>query len=188
MGFVISGNLLFLLGIPFWFIWRLIARIRTGKKKGWFFRELAYGAFYLYMLGLISLTLMPLYLDGSVYHSGSLYGNLVPILNTLHDIGRNPESLFMNAFWLRNIFGNIVAFIPFGVLFPIIFKRKGRTLHTVLYGFGLTLAIELTQLFTSYAGISYRIFDIDDIILNVIGVFIGTLLLKGMQRLLAVLH
>ena len=183
MSFIFSGIMLFLLCVPLWFIWRIANRVKTGKTKGWFFRELIYITFFGYVLVLFSLTLLPLYFDGSIIQRGSLYGNIIPIVNTVNDIKRNSESSFMSLFWLKNIVGNIIAFIPFGIMFPVVFTKYDSVKKTVLFGFILTLTIEVLQLLSSYAGISYRIFDIDDTILNVVGVCIGCFLQKGVQLL-----
>lgn len=69
----------------------------------------------------------------------------------------------------RNIIGNIVLFIPFSFFIAHIFKVKN---HLIMYLFTLliSLTIETTQL---YIG---RSFDVDDILLNVIGGIIGFLI------------
>ena len=71
--------------------------------------------------------------------------------------------------FLINIVGNVIAFIPFGFLFPFFINRtKGKMLFTVFIGVVFTCAIEFTQLLTKVG-----IFDVDDIILNAIGVITG---------------
>ena len=68
----------------------------------------------------------------------------------------------------RNIIGNIVLFVPLSFFIAHIFKVKS---HLIMYLFTLliSLTIETTQL---YIG---RAFDVDDIVLNVIGGIIGFL-------------
>lgn len=69
----------------------------------------------------------------------------------------------------RNIVGNIVLFIPFSFFVAHIIKVKN---HLLMYLFTLLISvtIEITQL---YIG---RAFDVDDILLNVIGGIIGFLI------------
>ena len=73
--------------------------------------------------------------------------------------------------WQINIIGNIAMFIPVGIVWPICFKELDTFKKTVLAGAGFSLLIEITQLFC-YG----RHTDIDDLILNTIGVAIGALI------------
>ena len=70
--------------------------------------------------------------------------------------------------WLMNIIANIAMFIPVGIVWPICFKRLDTIKKTIKAGAGFTLFIELTQLFCIG-----RHTDVDDLILNTIGVAIG---------------
>lgn len=70
-----------------------------------------------------------------------------------------------------NIFGNITAFIPFGIFLPYLSKSRIGFVTTFLYTFSLSLAIELVQL-TAKVGSC----DVDDIILNTVGGLIGYIL------------
>jgi glycopeptide antibiotics resistance protein len=71
-----------------------------------------------------------------------------------------------------NIAGNIVGFIPLGILFPLLFGGLRRLWRTTLMVFLVSLGFEVTQLVTGIG-----IFDIDDLILNVAGGIIGYLLI-----------
>ena len=71
-----------------------------------------------------------------------------------------------------NIFGNIVGFIPLGILFPLLFVGLRRLWRTTLMVFLVSLGFEVTQLVTGIG-----IFDVDDLILNVTGGIIGYLLI-----------
>ena len=69
---------------------------------------------------------------------------------------------------LLNILGNVIAFIPFGFILPII-SRKTRKFYKILFlGFDFSLIVEIVQLIFKVGS-----FDIDDIILNSLGVIIG---------------
>ena len=63
--------------------------------------------------------------------------------------------------------GNIVLFIPIGVLLPIVIENI-KWQWVVLVGFGFSLFIEIVQLITGFG-----CFDLDDILLNTIGTTIG---------------
>lgn len=80
-----------------------------------------------------------------------------------------------NAVAFRNIVGNIVAFIPIGILVPLL-RRDLSLGFTFLVGFVLSAAIELTQYFTGLGSC-----DIDDLILNVLGTMSITLILAAID-------
>lgn len=84
------------------------------------------------------------------------------------------------AFKLRNLGGNVLLFMPFGWLFPFVWGRFHKTsvLLTIAAGLAASLAIEATQLVTSIG-----IFDIDDVILNLLGVVLGLLCLLPFVRI-----
>ena len=68
-----------------------------------------------------------------------------------------------------NIIGNVVAFVPFGIFVGYFLKNSKYTfLKTILLGLVFTVAIEGIQLITRVG-----ICDVDDILLNFIGVVTG---------------
>ena len=79
--------------------------------------------------------------------------------------------------WLMNIIGNIVMFIPVGIVWPICFKKLDSATKTILAGAGYTFIIEVTQLFC--VG---RHTDIDDLILNTTGVVIGAIIVFAVRK------
>lgn len=78
--------------------------------------------------------------------------------------------------FLYNFWGNIAWFIPWGIFFPLVKKSTPGLGKTVLSGMLLSLVIESLQ-FVLFTGIS----DIDDVIFNTIGAFVGYFLLKLFQ-------
>ena len=102
--------------------------------------------------------------DGYVY-------NLTP----LKEIKRFMKYIWDNEALGRaarlNIFGNIIAFIPFGIYLPYTSESKLGFISTFLYTFSLSLTIELVQLITKVGSC-----DVDDIILNALGGVIGYIL------------
>lgn len=79
--------------------------------------------------------------------------------------------------WQINILGNIAMFIPVGIVWPVCFKKLDTFKKTVLAGFVFTLLIELTQL-----PFYERCSDVDDIILNTLGVMIGAGIVSGIRK------
>ena len=72
---------------------------------------------------------------------------------------------------LRIIVLNILLFVPFGYLLPVLWKKAGRWWRTVLLGFVVSFVVELLQLITRLG-----MFDVDDVINNTIGAGVGYLL------------
>ena len=87
--------------------------------------------------------------------------------------------LFMYTFTdsFKNLFGNIVIFIPMGLLYPLCRKRKVGFVEALLVILGSTVAIEVIQFFF----LTSRRADIDDVILNLIGGLIGYLIYKWLK-------
>lgn len=91
----------------------------------------------------------------------------------LNDYGLNNYKIFSEILrykigskeFIQNIIGNILLFIPFGMFLGYYFKIKVISLIiiTILYSF----SIEFIQILIN------RVFDIDDVILNLIGSIIG---------------
>ncbi len=78
-------------------------------------------------------------------------------------------SYMLNSF--ENLVGNVVVFIPFGFLFPYVFRRGRNFLIMLLNVFCFVLGIEVFQLFSAFGA-----FDVDDILLNCVGAVLGYLI------------
>ena len=72
-----------------------------------------------------------------------------------------------------NLIGNIALFIPGGFFLPKIFHRLRPFWRFLLLSFSLLLLIECTQLFSLRGRL-----DVDDLILNLIGMLLGYLFYK----------
>ena len=96
--------------------------------------------------------------------------NLIPLVNILdYDIKREAAI---------NIIGNISMFIPTGVIMPILYKRLDCFWKVLLAGAGLSFVIEVIQLL--FPG---SVTDIDDLILNTLGVAVGYGIYAACKRL-----
>ncbi|MBP3952909.1 VanZ family protein [Bacillus suaedae] len=84
---------------------------------------------------------------------------------------------------IRILIGNIVMFLPMGFLIPALHKRFRRFLLVVIIGAFVSLCIEMSQfMFT------YRVSNIDDIILNTLGTAIGYLIFSVLLWLKRKVH
>ena len=69
---------------------------------------------------------------------------------------------------LLNIFGNIALFVPFGFLIPLFEKNLRSLLKCAAVSLAVIVVVESLQLLFKVGS-----FDVDDIILNMLGVIIG---------------
>lgn len=125
--------------------------------------------FILYISILLYLTLFKNYLGRNI---GIYDINLIPFKNIyiiISDFIQNEVGL---RFFVRNIFGNLIAFTPFAYFFLILFKIEDTKKFLILM-FLIILLIETLQYIFK---IGYL--DIDDIILNLLGSFIAFKTLK----------
>ncbi|MCB7304713.1 VanZ family protein [Bariatricus massiliensis] len=110
----------------------------------------------------------------------------IPTLSEFVRLSRLGEAFFnpnINVIPLSDGMGlgfilNIFLFIPLGFLCPLMSKTLERAGNTFFIGLGLSLFIEIVQLFTLY-----RATDIDDLITNVIGTMIGYLCFRLIAKL-----
>ena len=68
---------------------------------------------------------------------------------------------------LKNTILNIILFVPLGIMLPFLWKKYNTLKAALVFGFGMSLAIEILQILT------YRATDINDIIANTVGTVLG---------------
>jgi glycopeptide antibiotics resistance protein len=88
--------------------------------------------------------------------------NLVPFRTIVQD--------WSHSGWMFviNFIGNIVAFVPMGLLPPFIRKRQTKLWHVLVFSLTLSLFIEVGQFISGR-----RVPDVDDLILNTLGGGLG---------------
>lgn len=129
--------------------------------------EAGLALFTLYLCAVLALTFLPFRLDPG---AGSYAFD-----STLLAMARG-EYTAGNWVWAM-MAGNVLMLVPFGFLAPLLWGRL-RGLRVLPVGLGFILSIELLQPLTG------RSFDMDDILLNFLGVLIGALLSLAVQILL----
>jgi glycopeptide antibiotics resistance protein len=115
----------------------------------------------LYTLAMIRL----LYFNGRHVGEGYQY-NLVPF-HTIKQLILNKDH-YDTGTWVRNLFGNIVLFIPIGFILPLWSKACLKLPRFLMASVLLLFVVELTQLLTRVGTM-----DIDDVILNLLGALAG---------------
>lgn len=136
--------------------------------------------FILYLLTAYFLVILPLPSREEVLNMSTKTPQLIPFVSmtSFFEALKNSNgilSFFKSPIVYTTLF-NIAITIPFGVYLRYYFKKKWYV--TILYTFLLSLFFELTQL-TGLYGIypkAYRLFDVDDLIVNTLGGLIGFLI------------
>ncbi|WP_371477106.1 VanZ family protein [Kitasatospora sp. NBC_00315] len=116
-----------------------------------------------FAVALARITLVPV--PGAV---GQVHSNLRP--------GDSLRHYFLHATTLdaaRQVGGNVLLGVPFGVLLPVLWPRARGLFRVLIRTAAVMLLVELVQ----GALITGRAFDIDDVILNTTGALLGYLLL-----------
>lgn len=117
-----------------------------------------------WLLGTLAFTLRAAHpLPGQV-----VTDNLIPFA-TVRIYLANPES----SFWQSQAVGNVLLLLPIGLFGPLALPWLGRWWRVLLVAALFSGCIELTQL-----AIPDRAADVDDVLLNVIGAWLGYLLLR----------
>ncbi len=85
----------------------------------------------------------------------------------------NREEAYLRNVAAYNLFGNIALFIPYGIFLPYLFKCFRKLWKVLLIGMVTIVCVELLQFLTLRGSC-----DIDDLILNMIGIFLGYLMYR----------
>ena len=102
--------------------------------------------------------------------------NLTPFLE-IRRFWNYREFLGLKAVFI-NLAGNVLAFVPFGAILPVISRRMRGFFRVMLLGFSFSLLVECTQLVTRVGT-----FDVDDLMLNTLGAVLGYLFFALCDRI-----
>ncbi|TCS83094.1 VanZ family protein [Tepidibacillus fermentans] len=141
--------------------------LRYKKKKSVLYLTF-YSIFFIYILYVIKYTIFPIPIQGPWIEEMKR----MPFFSNLNTIPFN-----FKTFYQEQIILNIILTIPFGFGISYIFKTSWKRIFYI--GVLLGATIELLQFLISLlVGFLYRTIDINDIILNFLGVIIGYIIFK----------
>lgn len=147
-------------------------------------KSIIFYSFILYLITAYYMVILPLPSIEYVKKLNTPYTQLVPF-QFIKDITATVSFDVTNFKDIINIFShstiyvvvfNFILTLPFGVYLKYYFNKKWY--QTIIYSFLFSLFFELTQLSGLY-GIyprPYRLFDVDDLIINTLGGFFGHLI------------
>lgn len=129
--------------------------------------------FLLYMAGLVYF----LFLSEEYGHGGA--GEYNYNIYPFREIIRYIRYRKLLGTWavLTNLLGNVIGFIPFGALVPLMVRGARSAWRMTLLSFEISALVEVSQLI-------FRVgcFDVDDMILNTLGGLLGYLVFRVMSR------
>jgi glycopeptide antibiotics resistance protein len=172
------------IAVPCWLVFRLY-RLRTPGHRLSFQREILLLTFVVYLSGLATATLIPNH-NSRLAAEAAVGIDLHPNLASLTcSSAMLPRGSTARAFCIHNARGNVMLFFPLGILMPLVWTRL-RFWRGILIAIALSFSIELGQyLFKAW---SNRTADVNDVMLNVFGAFLGLAfvfllrLLRGSQH------
>jgi len=102
------------------------------------------------------------------------YLNLVPVINKVREFQKFKSTDLKEIMnYIFNLAGNIILFIPFSLIMFFVFNIRHKS-TVIIAALTLSVLIEVLQ-FVLSSGVT----DIDDVLLNVTGAFLGWLLAKN---------
>ncbi|MGL5439427.1 MAG: VanZ family protein [Filifactoraceae bacterium] len=172
---------LFLVYVVIYFMGLFVIRKESAIVKSRVIKNI----FKIYFLGYVFLLLKYTMFDGNFGREIGLienFGNLKNAFKEYINSRTNFKLLqtiesytkaFVNGrlslrLYIINIFGNIVAFVPFALFLPILYKRSKTFWFFFMQVLIIGVLIETIQILLMTGS-----FDIDDILLNVIGALIA---------------
>lgn len=167
-------NLLLLVTGFGWILARLI-RFAIHKRAN-LLRELTLTILFLFLWFLIRQTLEPFIL---VLDQTPQPPNLVPLRGLVLMLERAIAVDHSFTRWIVaiNILGNILIFVPIGFLVSVLTPHRHKGWLALAIGLAISLTIEIVQL-----SFVIRVFDVDDLILNSLGAWLGFLVFLIVNR------
>ncbi|MCJ8009811.1 VanZ family protein [Lederbergia wuyishanensis] len=161
--FFLALILVIVLGIIFFLGYFIVYRkLLKGKKRLSKKHLLFRGLFTGYVIMVIGVT----FLNRDSYYPGGI---------NLSFLSSYKEAWY--SFSARNwqfVYLNIIMFVPFGILFPLLHSRFQKAVWTIGVAALFTLFIESIQLITGYG-----VFEVDDLFNNLLGAIIGYEIIMG---------
>ena len=136
------------------------------------------GSYFLFLIYMAVMVYFLFFSEGFNRTEGNLYQYN---LDLFREIERGFWYLEQGnvLYFVVNVVLNVVAFMPFGFILPIITPKNWELFPIFLVSLEMTLAIELLQMVFQVG-----IFDVDDIFMNTLGGMLGYILYEVCYGLL----
>ncbi|MCP1137029.1 VanZ family protein [Paenibacillus polysaccharolyticus] len=160
-----------------------------GYRKDGFFSWSRFAvsfSFIFFLMAAYCLVILPLPAtrnNCAGHAANAVYYNLQPFMFVKDIMRETPIIWSQPSTWINMIKGraflqvlfNVLLLMPLGVYIRYFWQKRAFWKHAFVAGFGLSLFFEVTQLTGLYGYFScpYRLFDVDDLMLNTSGAVIG---------------
>jgi glycopeptide antibiotics resistance protein len=170
---MLDYEFLFIISIPIFILFLIILIWKKLSIK----KIIISSLFYFYIITLIAVAIFPIpigWLKEIWTYGGT--NNFIPFASISNILFNDSLSFTIK---MKQIIGNIILFIPMWFLIPLIFKSQNSFKKVLLIWILASFSIELLQYIISlFLGFSYKVSDVDDILLNGLGVIISFILFK----------
>ncbi|MDP9700285.1 VanZ family protein [Paenibacillus polysaccharolyticus] len=167
----------------------LVPWLIYGYRKDGFFSWSRFAvsfSFIFFLMAAYCLVILPLPAtrnNCAGHAANAVYYNLQPFMFVKDIMRETPIIWSQPSTWINMIKGraflqvlfNVLLLMPLGVYIRYFWQKRAFWKHAFVAGFGLSLFFEVTQLTGLYGYFScpYRLFDVDDLMLNTSGAVIG---------------
>jgi|GEM_PF-260579 len=163
--YTIDADCLYLPAGIIWLLW-LIWKIFFSKKKKTAKRLILNTLAFAYIIMVFGVTIFPIQnhpLPFPMGHNFMPFNSIIEVATTM------PTSIA-----IKQLAGNVIMFLPFGFLVSF-YTKKYKFIKCMFYAILFSVLIEFLQfiLGETFVGSQYRVVDIDDVILNLLGAIIG---------------
>jgi glycopeptide antibiotics resistance protein len=161
--------------------------LRRGAGRRWTLMAFLAVA---HVTAVVGLTIFPIPIAGQDFYRntrGLSEDNIIPFttifVQLLSSITFQHRSLIASLHALMELAGNMVVLAPLAIYGPALWPSLRRWRRFALVAIGFSVGIELTQLAGSLLeGFTYRVTDIDDVILNSTGAVVAFFVWREMDR------
>ena len=176
-------DLHFSIFIGLFFILSILGCIIDRRRNKNYFKErcILITCFIFYILMFIKFAILPIwiFIDAEMLREMNIslnnYIQVIPFRTIIKTIEIGT--------WKLQLLGNILLILPIPIFIELFKGKKLSLKETIFLGFKLTISIELIQglinLLTRYPN---KVVDVDDIILNILGVIIAHFILKILDK------
>ncbi|MFZ3373890.1 MAG: VanZ family protein [Desulfitobacteriaceae bacterium] len=176
-GISLDSGFALVAGILLWIVIRSFVLFKNKRYNRFSVqREILINIFAVYVVLLISITLFPINIIwDEVIEKSPPAVNIIPFVDILTDFPRTQFSMaFKIEFLIKNLIGNLLLLLSIGIFLPTLWIKVRSFWKMLMIGASASLTIEMLQYVSAYLGYGWgRAADVDDLILNTLGVIIG---------------
>lgn len=152
----------------------LVIQVRKREKLTIYtFCSITIFTIYLYFLTAVTLFPINYYPIGSEIYNIPFGKQMMYNFNILNLFSYNKNQLI----------GNFILLMPFSFFISILKEKYAHPRTNFIMLIKISLSIEILQLVTNYFYIGSRIFDINDLILNIFGGFCGYIIFTAIKKI-----